>query len=189
MSKRLDKAAEVASRTMTGDLRDVLLDIMRTPKLSGKAWKDMSEDEQRQVRDQITSKVEYSVSRAVDIIKSEGRQHVKVLLKSVTIKDGIKGAFEAPKASELRHELIDAQGDTCLVVLLGSDKYKGERAPVKIDKDQRELPTEPAKEKKANEEPAHSPETGEIIEEGDESDDLETEEDDEDDDGFEDIED
>ena len=200
MTKRLNKAAEVASRTMTGDLRDVLIDIMRTPKLTGKAWKDMSEDEQRQVRDQITSKVDFAVSRAVDIIKSEGRQHVKVLLKSVTIKDGIKGSFEAPKASELRHELIDAQGDTCLIVLLGSEKYKGERAPVKIDKDQPELPTEPSKEKNANEEPAHNPETGEIIEEGEENDDLDTEEgeenddldteeDDEDEDGFEDIED
>lgn len=182
--KRIDKAAEIAKSTMTGDLRDVVLNIMQDKTLTGKAWKDMTEEEQRRTRDMIVSRVEPAVARAVDIIASEGRRHVKVLLKSVTIKDGIKGAFEAPKTTELRHELIDAQGDTCLVVLTGSAKYVGEKSPVKIDKDQPDLiaRNNKPKEEDDNETPAHNPKTGEVIDDEDETEDEE-------DDDFEDIDD
>ncbi len=162
---RVDKAISVAKSTMTGDLRDVLLDIMRDRTLTGKAWKDMKEDEQRRVRDMIVNRVEISVGRAVDIIASEGRRHVKVLLKSVTVKDGIKGSFETSKTAELRHELIDAQGDNVLVVLIGKEKYHGEKAPVKIDKDQPNLPMKESEENgQTTEEVNHDPETGEVIE-------------------------
>lgn len=161
--KRIEKAANISKSTMTGDLRDVLIDIMRDKSYTGKSWKDMSEDEQRAVRDRITSVVEFSVARAVDIIASEGRRHVKVLLKSVTIKDGIKGSFETSKAAELRHELIDAQGDNVLIVLLGSDKYTGEKSPVKIDKDQPSLIKEKDENVETTEEINHDPETGEVI--------------------------
>lgn len=189
--KRIAKAAEISKTTMTGDLRDVLIDIMRDKTFTGKAWKDMKEDEQRAVRDRINSVVEHAVSRAVDIIASEGRRHIKVLLKSVTIKNGIKGSFETSKAAELRHELGDAQGDNVLIVLLGSDKYHGEKAPVKIDKDQPSLIKE--KEDNATEEVKHDPETGEIIEdvkpvEGGQIQEPDSTDDDEDDDGEDDTE-
>lgn len=191
-SKRLQKAAEIAKSTMTGDLRDVLLDIIRDKNLTGKAWKDMNEDEQRRTRDMIVARIEPAVGRAVDIIASEGRKHVKVLLKQVTIKDGIKGVFEAPKAVDLRYELIDAQGDTCLLVLTGSDKYKGEKGPVKIDKDQPDLieKNKQDQEKQPDEKTAHDPETGEVIEDNEiETDEGDLEDDDDTDGDFEDIED
>lgn len=139
MTKRIDKATEIAKSTMTGDLRDAVLDIISDRTLTGKSWKDMNEADQRRTRDMIVSRIEPAVDRAVNIIASEGRRHVKVLLKSITVKDGIKGSFEAAKTTDLRHELIDAQGDMCLVVLTGTAKYIGERAPVKIDKDQPDI--------------------------------------------------
>lgn len=181
MTKRLQKASDIAKSTMTGDLRDVLLDVMQDKSLTGKAWKDMSEEQQRRTRDMIVQRIEGSVGRAVDIIASEGRKHVKVLLKQVMIKDSIKGSFEAPKTVDLRYDLIDAQGDTCLIVLTGADKYKGEKGPVKIDKDQPDLiESKPKKEKQKYEETPHDPETGEITD--DEEDEEAIEEEDFDDD-------
>lgn len=166
MSKRLKKAGEVAKATMRGDLRDVVLDIMKDPKLTGKAWKDMNEAEQRQVAETINNRVETAITRAVDIISSEGRRHVKVTLKQVTVKDGIKGVFECIKSHELRHELIDAQGDTVLVVIGNAAPYLGQQDRVKFDKDQKELPVNQPHEEQNGEEDneEHDPETGEILE-------------------------
>lgn len=196
MSKRLDKAIEVAKATMMGDLRDVCLDIFKHPNIKGKAWKDMTEAEQREIAGMIENKSREAVVRAIDIIASEGRKHIKVLLKQVTVKDGLKGAFECSKAHELRHDLIDAQGDNVLIVFTSTDKYLGESRRVKFDKDQPSLPateTEESNEKEnidANETP-HDPETGEVIEEdaGEEAEDDfdDTEEGDEDFDDEEDI--
>ena len=174
MSKRLDKAVEVAKATMMGDLRDICLDIFKHPNIKGKAWKDMSEAEQREVAAMIENKCRSSVTRAIDIIASEGRKHIKVLLKQVTVKDGLKGQFECSKAHELRHDLIDAQGDNVLVVFTSAEKYLGEARKVKYDKDQPELP-DTSKAKKENDdaedEEEIDPETGEVLDENEDGDD------------------
>lgn len=166
MSKRIQKAAEVAKATMMGDLRDICLDIFKHPNIKGKAWKDMSEAEQREVAAMIENKCRSSVTRAIDIIASEGRKHIKVLLKQVTVKDGLKGQFECSKAHELRHDLIDAQGDNVLVVFTSADKYLGEKSKVKYDKDQPELPVT-TKEGKDHAEEEIDPETGEVLDDQD----------------------
>lgn len=186
MSKRLQKAAEVAKATMMGDLRDICLDIFKHPNIKGKAWKDMSEAEQREVAAMIENKCRSAVTRSIDIIASEGRKHIKVLLKQVLVKDGIKGTFECAKSHELRHDLIDAQGDNVLVVFTSAEKYLGESRKVTYQKDQPELPvtsTQPTENDDGEEN--HDPETGEIIEDDEEEtgfDDGEEDDTDEDDD-------
>lgn len=139
MTKRIDKAMEVAKATMVGDLRDVMLAILKDNNLGGKTWAELKEGEQRQVVDMLETRARSSVVRAIDIIASEGRRHIKVILKQVTIKDGLKGVFECSKGNELRHDLIDAQGENVLVVLTNTEQYLGKGNKVKIDKDQREL--------------------------------------------------
>lgn len=138
-TKRLEKAREVAQATMLGDLRDVLLELRKDPKLGDKAWSKLSENEQSQLVDTITNRVRPAIVRAIDIIASEGRKHIKVTLKQVTVKDGLKGVFECAKTHELRHALTDAQGDTVLVVLTNTENYLGKGNTPKIDKDQKEL--------------------------------------------------
>lgn len=134
------KANAVARQTMVGDLRDVCLDIIRNPKLSGKAWKDMKESEQKDVVNRINSRVESSVISAIDVIAAGGRPHIKVLVEQVVVKDGIKGVFKCSKHDVLRHELCDSQGSVALVVLTNTEDYLGEREAVKFDKDQPTLP-------------------------------------------------
>jgi len=175
MSKRLNKAIEVAKATMLGDLRDVLINIQKNPKLTGKPWSELKEGEQREIAGMIENQVRTSIVRAIDIIASEGRKHIKVQLKQVTVKDGLKGVFECSKSHELRHDLMDAQGDNVLVVFTSSEKYLGETGKVKIDKDQKSLPVTTETEEDDNEE--HDPETGEVTEEGTPGDEAENEED------------
>lgn len=176
MSKRLDKAIEVAKSTMQGDLRDVCLDIFKSPKIKGKPWKDMTEDEQRYVVSTIEQKIGQSIRRSIDIIASEGRRNIRVTLKQMTVKDGLKGTFECAKTHELRHELLDAQGDTVLIVLTNSDKYLGEKAGVKYDKDQPELiPTDEKENDDAEEN--YDPKTGEVETDEGDDDDSEADED------------
>lgn len=135
-----DKTLSVARQTMVGDLRDVCLEILRNPKLSGKAWKDMKEQEQKDVVNKIVARVESSVISAIDVIAAGGRPHIKALMEQVVVKDGIKGVFKCSKHDELRHDLFDAQGSTVLVVLTNSEDFLGEREKVEFDKDQPKLP-------------------------------------------------
>jgi hypothetical protein len=160
------KVIQVARQTMVGDLRDVLLNIMRDRKFTGKAWKDMKEDEQREVNQMITDAVQEAVVRSIDIIQSDGEKHIKAILKQVTVKDGFKGVFECSAHDDLRHELVDAQGDTILVVLTNSEAYLGEREKVKFDKDQPDLPVEVSDEAEDGVDDAgFDPETGEMNDE------------------------
>ncbi len=160
-----EKSNAVARQTMVGDLRDVCLEIIRNPKLSGKAWKDMKEGEQKDVVNKINARVEGSVINAIDVIAAGGRPHIKVLMEQVVVKDGIKGVFKCSKHDQLRHELCDSQGSVALIVLTNTEEYLGEREAVKFDKDQPTLPGSEAT-TPANDPPVKEgdfdPETGEI---------------------------
>lgn len=163
-----DRVIEVAKSTMTGDLRDIVLEIFKAPTLGKKTWKEMSEQEQRQTVDIIEKRVHTAVVRAIDIVSAEGQRHVKAILKSVTVKDGIKIAAECVKSTELRHELMDAQGDTVLVVMTGVDRFIGERKGVKFDKDQPDLLKAGDQNQETSngskQETPHDPQTGEVKE-------------------------
>jgi hypothetical protein len=157
------KTHAVARDTMVCDLRDLIINIMRDKKYTGKAWKDMSEGEQRDLVQRVTNGVQGAVIRAIDIVKTDGQKHIKAVLEQVTVKDGYKGVFKCSKNSELRHELTDSQGKTILVVLTDEEAYMKEGEEVEYDKDEPELPiddeqtedeshdeTETKKEKTAN---------------------------------------
>jgi len=71
-----ETVSSVAQETMVGDLRDVCLQIIRNPKLTGKAWKDMDEAQQRDVAQQITDRVKDSVVKAVRIVAANGQRQI-----------------------------------------------------------------------------------------------------------------
>lgn len=146
---------------MVGDMRDVLLSVYKEGK---KPWQDMKEQEQKDLVERITNRCLTAATKAVDIIASEGRPHVKVILTQLTMKDGIKGSFETVKSAELRHELFDAQGDTVLIVVNDTQKYTGARGKVKYDKDQPDLPAMKQETSNGATEETHNPETGEVTE-------------------------
>lgn len=137
-------SVQIARETMTGDIRDCILDVLKHG--LGKPWEQHSEFEQRDLVDKAEKAARESVNNAVDIIVADGRPTIVADLESITVKDGIKAIVKLSKGDELRHNLIDSQGKTVLLVVTDKDSYKGEKAPAAIDKDQPSLPMTEANE-------------------------------------------
>lgn len=140
--KKEETGVDIAKKTMTGDLRDQILQIVQTMQ---KPWQQLSEGEQTLLVNNVDQRVGHIVSKVVDIISADGRKTIIGNLVSITVKDGFKATISLPKDSELSHDLIDAQGSLVALVVADREVYKGEQSPAKIDKDQKELPVDDGK--------------------------------------------
>ena len=131
-----DGIVDLAANTLTGDIRDFLLDRVKT---LGKPWAAMSEDEQS---DQIHAAKEAAlllVSKACEIIAAGGKKSMIGSLVKVAIKDKIQVQIDFSKHDEQRHDLIDATGMTVSVVIADAEPYTGERGPAEPQPNQGSL--------------------------------------------------
>lgn len=133
-----DQTLDLAAETLTGDLRDFILDRLRHEQ-SKRPWHERSEADQRDTVHQVETAVRRAVTAAVEIIAAGGKRTIKATLESVTIKDGIKATLTMSKHDENRHNLADAQGSAVLIVVADPEDFTGERAEVEIRPDQSEL--------------------------------------------------
>lgn len=131
-----DNTIDLATETLTGDIRDFLLDRV---KRLGKPWAAMTEDEQSDQIHAAKEAAENLVRNACKIIAAEGRKTIVGNLLQVTQKDNIKAVIEFAKTDEMRHELFDAQGMAVLLVVAGSETFTGEREPAEPTPDQGDL--------------------------------------------------
>jgi hypothetical protein len=131
-------AVDVAAETLTGDLRDFILDRLRHEQ-SKRPWHERGEADQRDTVHQVESAVRSAVRQAVEIIAAGGLKTIKASIEQVTVKDGIKAVLTMSKFDEHRHNLIDATGQTVLIVVADPEDFSGERAPVEIKPDQSEM--------------------------------------------------
>lgn len=133
-----EQAIEVAAETLTGDMRDFILDRLKHEG-SKRPWHERSEGDQRDVVHQVEVACEEMVRKCVEIIAAQGLRTIKATLDKITIKDGIKGEVSCSKFDEARHLLCDAQGKTVLIVVADPAEFTGEREPVQIRPDQATL--------------------------------------------------
>lgn len=134
----LDTAVELAAETLTGDLRDFILDRLKHEQ-SKAPWHQRSENDQRDAVHQVEQAVRAAVTRAVEIMAGHGRRTIKATLDQVVIKDGYKATVTMSKFDPNRHHLSDAQGKSVLIVVADPDEFTGERAEVEITPDQATL--------------------------------------------------
>ena len=137
--KENEQVADIARETMAGDLRDCILDFMKHDK-NPLPWNLQGESSQRETVEKVTSAVRVAVEKAVHIIAADARPTIVATLKKVTIGDEIKAELALGKGNPLRHALSDSQGQEVLIVVIASDPYEGEKAPVTISPDQHVLP-------------------------------------------------
>lgn len=139
--ERQETASQIARDTMTGDLRDCLLDFLKHEK-NPLPWNMQGEEQQRETIAKVEKAVNLAVEKAVRIIASEGRTIVEGLLKKFDAADSgaIKLTVTIGSNHPLRHAVLDSRGKPILLVVAGHDEYVGEKAPVKIDPDQKVLP-------------------------------------------------
>lgn len=128
-------AIDIARHTMTGDLRDCLLDFMKHEK-NPLPWNMRPASDQAHVIEKVTKAVTVAVEKAVNIIAADGRATIVGKLEKITVKDGIKAEVSLSKGDPQRHSLVDCQGDVVLMVIASGDAYDGERRAALPDPDQ-----------------------------------------------------
>lgn len=133
-----ERAMRLARETLTGDIRDIILNDMKDRK-STLPWNLRSEAEQTEIIDHVARLSAGIVERVVKIVAAGGRRTIHASLKKVTVTDAIKAEIELSKADQQRHELIDATGASVLIVVADAEAFTGERDPVAINKEQGEL--------------------------------------------------
>ena len=132
----IEDTKNLAVSTLTGDVRDFLLDRV---KQLGKPWVAMTEKEQSDQIHAARDAAERLVKKAVEIIASEGRKALVGQLVKVNIKDRLQCQVDFSKMDEQRHELIDSTGMPVLLVVADSAQFTGERAPAEPTRDQGDM--------------------------------------------------
>ena len=130
---------DLAAETLTGDLRDLILDTLRNEQ-DKRPWFERSEVQQREAASRIEQATHAWVRKAVELIAAGGRHTIKATIEQVVVKDGIKAVLTMSKFDKLWHNLVDAQGSAVLIVVADSEEFEGERKPVEIRPDQPNLP-------------------------------------------------
>jgi hypothetical protein len=130
-----EATVELAKQTMTGDLRDILLGIVKEQTV----WKAYPESQQREIISRITMGAEAAVERAVAIIAADGRNPIAATLESITVKDGIKATLVCPKSEQSLIALGLRTGAVVQVVAADPNVYMGQRRDQHPDADQRAL--------------------------------------------------
>lgn len=136
--EKMNEATDLAAKTLTGDMRDFILDRLRHEQ-SKQPWHQRSESDQRETVHQVEAHCRDLVSKAVDIMAGHGRRTIKASIDSITVKDGIKAVLSLSKFDPNRHNLIDAQGAVVMIVVADPDTFTGERTTVAINPDQATL--------------------------------------------------
>lgn len=132
---------EMAAETLTGDLRDLVLDLIRhTPR----TWREMTEAQQRDVAETVEAKMATAVRRACILLGAAGRRTIVAELEQYKQKGPAAVAtLKLPATSENMLTLVGVcQRPTATVQILTVDAtpFVGERAPAEIDADQPEIP-------------------------------------------------
>ena len=136
-----DKFADFkVARTLAGDLRDFVLDLLRT---LPRTWAQMSEAEQTARAYGVSNACRKVVRDAVALLETDERVTIECLFQEVAFKD--KGKIVAKFGMEYAGEdtriaLTKAQGKEILIVVADAAQYMGERAPAAVDKQQPDLP-------------------------------------------------
>ena len=130
-----------ALNTLCGDLRDVMLGRIRTTR---KPWAQMTEDEQTDLANGVQLAASDMVRRMVRLMSTHKWPHAVVKLCEIKIggTNGIDIKMTCPNIQENREVLGDHVNTMVQVVMIDSDQFMGETAPVDIRPDQPELQLE-----------------------------------------------
>ena len=119
--------------------RDLLEAMVLELKMLPRPWPKLSQNQQNDVIGRMRARVLDNVKTAVHMIASDGRAVADATLKKVVFKGGITAEFELSKSCPTRHQLADAEGKLCLIVVADAADYTGDMDGVKGEADQRAM--------------------------------------------------
>ena len=126
----------MAAETMLGDLMSCAIEQC---KALPAPWQKISESQQKEVLDRVERQCSLAISKAVQIIASYDRPHMRATLKNVTFEGGIKCKLELPSNAENRDLLADASGGVVTLVITETDSYLGKSTAPTAEADQRDM--------------------------------------------------
>jgi len=119
--------------------RDLLEMMVLELKMLPKPWPKLSQNQQNDVIDRMRARVLDGIKTTVHMIASDGRAVADAMLKKVVFKGGITAEFELSKSCPTRHQLADAEGKLCLIVVADAADYTSDMDGVKGESDQRAM--------------------------------------------------
>lgn len=137
-AERIQAAADMAAETLTGDIRDRILETLRHEQ-SKRPWHERSEADQQDTVHRVETFAREMVTKAVEIIAGHGRMVILAWIEKAEVREGIKAVLSLGRSDKHRHNLLDAVGSRVMIVLADADAFTGEQAPVGITPDQSEL--------------------------------------------------
>jgi hypothetical protein len=135
----------LAAGTLMGDLRDFVLDRLKHEH-NPLPWQMRPEADQVETIRSVESAMRTWVHRAVTLIAAQGQKAARGQLIKFQAKDGIQMQINLAASEPLRHDLMDNVGATVLITIADVEEFQGERSPVKINKDQKNMLDEPPEE-------------------------------------------
>lgn len=129
-----DAAAPIETPTLLGDVRDALLDRLRT---MPKTWAEMSDQQQREMIDGCGRIATHLLTEAVRIIASQGFPTVNGKLVKAQVKDAMQLQVDVSRHDQERLTLIDAVGRPVLLVVTEPEMFSGQREKPKTSLEQR----------------------------------------------------
>lgn len=111
---------DISAATLLSDLMSISLDELKN---AGDVWHRLNEEEQDKAIERIEIRTKDAIRQAVALIATGGYTRVPAKLESLTVKDGVKCVLKVGPADQHRHELFDAQGSSCLIVLADAEDF------------------------------------------------------------------
>ncbi len=125
--------------TLMGDMRDAILMRIRTLQ---KPWAQMAEREQTDCANGVELAARDIIRKTVRLLNQHEWPHTVVELSEMKIggTKGIEAKIACANISHNRETLGDHIGSQVMLLMVDSETFMAERAPVKVDKDQPDLP-------------------------------------------------
>ena len=136
-SKQKENHIVLAEQTLTGDLRDFLLDWSKHNHET-LPWDLRPEKDQEAFVEAASKAASEYARKAVEIIDTRGQRAVPVVIESFAIKSDVKGQIKVIDNEDI-HSMIHACGGKAYVVLSSFNNFEGARGDVKIRKDQGDI--------------------------------------------------
>lgn len=134
-----ESALTATTKTLAGDLRDMILTKLRVEQ-DKRPWSERSDSEQRDVIAQTEAYCEEFVGRLVSLIAASGQPVISAHVEGVNFTDDkIKASLSIRRDDELRHAFADAQGSRVVIIVADPAAFLGEKAPVKINRQQADI--------------------------------------------------
>ena len=133
MSDSEESVVDLATETLSGDLRDVMLTHIRAMETP---WSKLSERDQQDKIYAIENATADIVRRAVRMIAADGRDTIEVKVEKFTVKDTIKMETIANVIVENIERLAENRGQSAILTFVSAADYIGERSAAKPDPDE-----------------------------------------------------